>query len=80
MTTYTAESRPISGPPNARRVIATGDNETTVRHELTMYLITSTAGMASARQKKYYAASNAIADGVDGVEVESRVYRIRKEG
>lgn len=94
MATYIAESRAAYGLiadyqyhpdtyeerfTGAPIVIATGEDERIVRHELSMHLIKSTGGMQADQQKVYFAASNAITDGVDAVQVGGRVYRIRKE-
>lgn len=77
MTTYIAESVAAFGADHT--VVAKGDSERTVRHELAMHVITSTGGMQPALQKVYNAASTAITDGVDAVQIGGRVFRIRKE-
>lgn len=58
--------------------VATEDSEARARHELAMHLIQSTGGMEPALQQKFFAASAAIVDGVDAVQISGRVYRIRK--
>lgn len=66
---------------SAPALVAQGTNEAGVRHELAMYLITSTSGMTADRQKIYNAAATAITEGVDAVQISGRVYRIRtKDG
>lgn len=62
---------------SAPLVVAKGTNETGIRHELALHLITCTAGMTADRQKIHYAASTAITEGVDAVQISGRVYRIR---
>lgn len=89
--TYIAESIPAPGTPAHRplddhdaamsgpHLVDSSDNETTARHSLAMYLIHCTAGMPADRAKVYYAASTAIADGVDGVMIRNRLFRIRTQ-
>lgn len=94
MTTYIAESRAAYGliidyphypttdegwAASAPVTVATGEDERIVRHELSMHLIRSTGGMQAEQQKVYFAASTAITDGVDAVQISGRVFRIRKE-
>lgn len=94
MTRYIAESlpahtaiadwphRPATDEDNAMSapyLVATGPGEAMVRHALAMDLITSTVGMSAERQKVYFAASTAIVDGVDAVQISGRVYRIRTQ-
>lgn len=94
MTRYIAESLPayavIADWPHrpdtdegfsrsAPFIVSDGTDETQVRHTLAMDLIHQTANLPAHRQKIFNAASNAIADGVDAVQISGRVYRIRKE-
>lgn len=60
-------------------VVASAPDETQVRHALAMHLIHQTANLPADHQKIYNAASTAIADGVDAVQISGRVYRIREE-
>lgn len=70
----TDEGWGVSGPVT----VATGDDETMVRHELAMHLIKS-GGRDEAWHEVHVAASNAIVAGVDAVQISGRVYRIREE-
>lgn len=95
MITYIAESVPahelITDWPHcldtpagialsARYALTSGPDEIAVRHELVLHLIHVTYKMDPAQQQVFYAASNAIAGGVDAVQISGRVYRIRQEG
>lgn len=89
--TYIAESIPVPGTPTRRplddhdaamvgpHLVDSGESETSVRQSLTMYLIRCTAGMSADRQRVYNAAAHAIADGVDGVMIRNRLFRIRTQ-
>ena len=88
-TIYIAEDHPAPGNNNGRGPVTdedhamayvtvdSGTNETRVRHELSMHLIKLTSRLDARRARTYIAASNAIADGVDAVQIGTRIYRIR---